>query len=395
MMKTRHIIYLLFFAMLMTACAEMEVCESGHPHQAQVGFSYDWRDYQTKPDNMGVIVYRVVGQSKQLVQVNTATQKVNGQDRIGIGEGDYKFITFPYDKSELDYSEVDSFMTHPSAEWPLQSVCFSYKQYEKDDPALRKRPTGWDGKTLSAWDDYNGYSGLYIQPDVDILFYDTTQVVKAADSQDIMVNFQPRQMSQNIDFYFDIQKIVKDAPFVIDNVWAQVSGVPRRINLNSGHLDITHTNKIMFPVDLTNSKGVTGSTGDNVDTEDNTVLHCHGNVNVPGIVNVQQRYGESLDDVRRKTNGPGIMQVIIYGHADKPKKKRRRWQGIINLYEALNTAQLIKITPDGKYAMLNGENGTVRVNAVLKMDGQSILKDLTGGDAVEEWIPTVSISLDI
>lgn len=396
-MRTLSWLYLVFLSLLATACTEVELCDKEHPHAGPVTFGYEWGEHAHKPATMGVLVYRVVGQNKRLVKVNTDDNKVNGRDSLSVAVGDYKFVTFPYAADEFDYSEVQQFIDTISADYPLQQVCFSYKEYEKYDPSLRNQPTGWDGKALSSWDDYNGYGGLYIQPDVDILYYDTTQIVRVDDDRVTPVRFTPKSMSQSIDFYFDIQKIVAEQPFVIDHVWAQVSGVPRRMNLNNGHMDISKTNKIMFPISLSKDDGTGVDAETNPDTPDNTVLHCKGNVNVPGIVNVQQRYGETLDEVRKKTNGPGILQVIIYGHANQASGsvKRRRWQGIINLYEALSKAHLITITPDGRYAVRGAEHGEVRIEAKLIMDGNSILRDVTGGDAVEEWIPTVSISLDI
>lgn len=396
-MRTFSWLCLVFLSLLAAACTEVELCDKEHPHTGPVTFGYEWGEHVHKPATMGVLVYRVVGQSKRLVKVNTGDNKVNGRDSLPVAVGDYKFVTFPYATDEFDYSEVQQFIDTVSSDYPLQQVCFSYKEYEKYDPSLRNQPTGWDGKALSSWDDYNGYGGLYIQPDVDILYYDTTQIVHVGDDRVTPVRFTPKSMSQSIDFYFDIQKIVDEQSFVIDHVWAQVSGVPRRMNLNNGHMDISKTNKIMFPVIMAKDDGTDVDAEANPDTPGNTVLHCRGNVNVPGIVNVQQLYGETLDEVRKKTNGPGILQVIIYGHANQTNGsvKRRRWQGIINLYEALSKARLIAITPDGRYAVRGAEHGEVRIEARLIMDGNSILKDVTGGDAVEEWIPTVSISLDI
>lgn len=389
-MKIKHIIYSLFLGLAFTACAEVDYCDSEHPHKGSAKFTFDFGEKTgDKPETMGVITYRVVGQSKRLLKVNSTTFDIAGAQSVDLEVGDYKFITFPYDETELEYSDVFKFITEKSADFPLQEVCYAYKQYSKDDPKLRKKLVGWD--------DYNQYS-QYIQPDVNILFYDTTQIVRIDHEKEQTIPFKPKSLSQTIDFYFNIKKKVDESPFVIDKVWAEVGGVPRKINLSNGHLDITKTSKIMFPIDMTDANGNTASVDETPDTETNTSLRCHGQIHVSGLVNVQRNTGESLEDVHRKMYGPGIMQVIIYGHAidsDTGRRINRRWQGVINLYEALKKARLTVTTVDGKYVKRNTEYGTVNIGTPLNMDGNSILRDNSGGDGLEEWIPTVSINLDI
>lgn len=397
---------------LVSSCVEVEICDSDtHPHTAAVKFDYAWPNDAVivRPDSMGVLAYRVVGRAKQLAKVDTRTLLVDGQENLPLPTGAYKFVTFPYVDDGFDYSEVKTFVNSTKRD-TLQNIYISYIEYDRRNPELRHKPREWNGLTpgeldklngldLDAWDDHNNYSGKYLQPDIDVLYLDTTQIVAVDRDTQQKITFSPYALTQDIGIYFDIEKVVKDAQFVIDNVWGEVSGVPRRINLCNGNIDISHTSRIMFPIVLTNatSGATTDKEGNSPDDGANTRLHCYGNINVPGIVNVQQRYGETLDDVRRKLRGPGIMQVIIYGHSvsAEGKVKRRRWQGIINLYEALSAAKLITITPDGLNAVLGSKKAEVRINTALRMDGKTILRDFTGDDGIEEWIPTGSISVDI
>lgn len=386
MNKIKYLFSILFVISLLIGCSEVDLCESTvHPHQSTLRFDYNWQGKENiKPDTMGVLIYRVVNQYKRLAAVNTNNLTVNSHDSICMPVGDYKFVTFPLDTTLLNYAELDSFMNNPSAEQPLQDVGFEYKQYKVTDSLL--------GKKLLGWDDYNQYS-LYIQPDVNVLFYDSTQVIPLAQDQELTHTFKPRQLTQNVDIYFDIIKNMDSAQFVIDSVWAEISGVPRYINLTNGYLDISKTNKIMFPTVLKTANG------QNKDTYTNKTILCHGNVDVLGIVNAQRGKYESEDDARRKTYGPGILQVIIYSHAKHPDTGRdihKKWQGKINMYTPLQKANLIKLTPDGRYAVRNGAHGVVNVSAKLTIDGEKIISNVNGEDALEPWIQTSSgLLLDI
>lgn len=391
MSKIKYLLGILLAGSLLISCSEVDLCESPHPHQSTLKFDFNWQGKEaSKPATMGVLVYRVVNQQKYLAAVNTNDLTVNLNDSIftnsiSIPVGDYKLVTFPLDTTLFNYTElVDSFMKKPSAEWPLQDVGFEYKQYKVTDSLL--------GKKLLGWDDYNQYS-YYIQPNMNVLFYDSTQVIPLSQDQELTHTFKPRQLTQNVDIYFDIIKNMDSAQFVIDSVWAEVSGVPRYINLTNGYLDISKTNKIMFPTVLKTTNG------QNKDTYTNKIIQCHGNVDVMGIVNAQRGKYESEDDARRKIYGPGILQVIIYTHTKHPDTGRdihKKWQGIINLYTPLQKANLIKLTPDGRYAVRNGAHGVVNVSTKLTIDGEKIISNVNGEDALEPWQQTSSgLLLDI
>lgn len=304
---------------------------------------------------------------------------------VDVPRGDYKFITFPLNNMYLDYSEIDEFINKPAAEYPLQDVGFSYKQYSVDDPNLNKPTEGWN--------DFNPYA-KYIRPDVDAIFYDSTQIVHT--NADVLTtqHFKPRSLTQNIDIYFTIKKDIKNVEFVIDDVWAELSGVPNHILLSKGYLDITKTSKVMFSTELTPSQ----KDADGNDTPSNKSIRCHGNIDVTGIVNVQRGYGESEADARKKIYGPGIMQVIIYSHIiDKTtgRKIPKKWQGIINLYRTLQKSNLMTVTTDGKYVRRNGEHGTININAEIVLDGVKFSNDDNGNDALDRWRSTEDINVDI
>lgn len=443
-----------------TACTDAELCyQAEHPHTAGVTFVFDWQDQQERPDTMGVIAYRIVNNWKRFMAVNSTTstghyvdtasvkQMLTRADDGGLGvdtgtddgttddgtttdgnqpengngsgtlddgddmgdntgddsgmdtdvsvdtdsvvidrplsefrirQGEYKFVAFPLDSSEVNFSELAEFVLADGRGKHLNDVNINYREYNRRDPRLRKKVNGWS--------DYNQYS-LYIQPDMEPIYYDTVAIVKVNENEHRTITFRPRPITQNVDIYFDITKDVSKQPFVIDSVWAEIAGVPRTINLSNGHLDITKTDKMMFPTTLSNSLGDT-LTPERPDSATSTLVHCHGNIDVTGIVNAQNE---------DKTSGPGIMQVMIYAHVGEGEdKKVKKIQGEINLYNTIAQANSIKISEDGQWAERNGDHIVLRINALLVIDGEAIIKAEDINDGVDIWLPTnVNLEFDI
>lgn len=460
-MNSKKLLYTLLLGATLTSCAEVEICERDHPHQGDVNFTYTWNKPEDKPNRMGVLCYRVVGQWKQVAEVNTddLTLRLIGEttitpenrpnenpdegdntggdntggDNTGATEptepseptepteptepsepseptepteptepgtgtkppqftptvkiprGYYKFATFPLDNPSIDYSELEQFMKNDAKDYPLQNVGLSYKVYDIKDPKLNKP---------LAWQDFNPYA-KYIQPDVEPLYYDSTTVQQVRADRQTTFEFKPKILSQNIDINFNIVKNTDEVEFKVTEVWAEISGVPTYIKMNTGYLDITKTSKMLFKTDIKpNNPDDNGN-----DTNENKRIACHGNINVTGVVNVQRAYGETLEDVRKKIYGPGIMQVVIYTEVYNPKTGQtfpQKWQGIINLYNTLNKAKLMTTTSDNKYVYRNGEHGTINISAEILLDGKTVGNIDKGGDALDRWIQTDSdINIDI
>ena len=448
-MNSKKLLYTLLLGATLTSCAEVEICERDHPHQGDVNFTYTWNKPEDKPNRMGVLCYRVVGQWKQVAEVNTddLTLRLIGEttitpenrpnenpdegdntggdntggDNTGVTEpnepneptepteptdptepgtgttpppftptvkiprGYYKFATFPLDNPSIDYSELEQFMKNDAKDYPLQNVGLSYKVYDIKDPKLNKP---------LAWQDFNPYA-KYIQPDVEPLYYDSTVVQRVRADRQTTFEFKPKILSQNIDINFNIVKNTDEVEFKVTEVWAEISGVPTYIKMNTGYLDITKTSKMLFKTDIKpNNPDDNGN-----DTNENKRIACHGNINVTGVVNVQRAYGETLEDVCKKIYGPGIMQVVIYTEVYNPKTGQtfpQKWQGIINLYNTLNKAKLMTTTSDNKYVYRNGEHGTINISAEILLDGKTVGNIDKGGDALDRWIQTDSdINIDI
>lgn len=392
-MNNKKLLYTLLLGATLTSCTEVEICEREHPHTGDVNFTYTWNKPEDKPKFMGVLCYRVVGQWKKVAKVNTEDLTLTIKEfpptafksTIEIPRGYYKFATFPLDNPSIDYSELEQFMKNDAKDYPLQNVGLSYKVYDIKDPKLNKP---------LAWQDFNPYA-KYIQPDVEPLYYDSTTVQRVRADRQTTFEFKPKILSQNIDINFNIVKNTDEVQFKVTEVWAEISGVPIYIKMNTGYLDITKTSKMLFKTDIKPSNPDDNGN----DTNENKRIACHGNINVTGVVNVQRGYGETLADVRKKIYGPGIMQVVIYTEVYNPKTGQtfpQKWQGIINLYNTLNKAKLMTTTSDNKYVYRNGEHGAINISAEILLDGKTVGNIDKGGDALDRWIQTDSdINIDI
>lgn len=298
-MNSKKLLYTLLLGATLTSCTEVEICERNHPHTGDVNFTYTWNKPEDKPKFMGVLCYRVVGQWKKVAKVNTEDLTLAIKEfpptafksTIEIPRGYYKFATFPLDNPSIDYSELEQFIEKDAADYPLQNVGLSYKVYDIKDPKLNKP---------LAWQDFNPYA-KYIQPDVEPLYYDSTTVQQVRADRQTTFEFKPKILSQNIDINFNIVKNTDEVQFKVTEVWAEISGVPIYIKMNTGYLDITKTSKMLFKTDIKPSNPDDNGN----DTNENKRIACHGNINVTGVVNVQRGYGETLADVRKKIYGPG------------------------------------------------------------------------------------------
>lgn len=427
------ILYILLPILLATSCAEVDLCDSKeHPHSASVSFSYDMsslsQDVLAHVDTVSIIAYRIVGQWKSLIKIKpngegnfidishalaepeTATRATTTDDPENTSDtgtqptgensdatepgmpmkedatifkvkpGDYKFLTFTMDTTEIDYSEVYRYVHAAAQDQQLADVCVSYKMFNSSDNHLKEQ--------LRNWDDYNSYS-QYVQPHQRPIIYDVAPLVPVVQSQNTHVNLKPITKMQNVTVSFDITKKVAKEPFVIDSLWMEISGIPIRINLTNHHLDITKTGKTMSKMQMTAGNGSTS------DYMNNTQLRCQASLNINGIVGpIDSQKG--ANDATRRLSGPGMLQVIIFTHSKElsaitGKPKRKRFQGIINLYNTLANNPSIKITQDGKFAELNGEKCHIHISDNILIDGENI-KSLSNEDGGlknwDKWSPT-------
>lgn len=392
---------LLLTAALLTASCEVEMCDNDHhSHIAGVRYEFDWSELDAlgveHPEQMGVINYRVVNHWKGLARVNTTTgigsymhvDTIPGRDRktgrdttaFQVTQGEYRFMTFAYDSTGIDITNVFRYVNSEPLDMGMSDIDIEYKTYAMDDPQLRNKLTGWD--------DYNGYAG-FLQPDLESIVVDTTDVITVASDELKTITLKPQLVSQNVDLYFTILKKQKSGEsFTIDSVWAEISGVSRRVSLSNSKLDISRTAKTMFKMDLWpgGEVGTGVAPGDNA--SNNSKLRCHANFDVTGIVPPSESSAGAGDQAKRDY-GPGILQVIIFTTSTQADNEgeplRKRFQGKVNLYNALKRSPSIVYSEDSSYAMRNGNHCVIDINADIQIDGSKIVSHSNNDGGMTPW----------
>ena len=281
-------------------------------------------------------------------------------DVFEIIPGQYKFVTFNRDTTEYLYQDLNKYLMSDENNLTLQELCMEYKRYAYSDPRLRG--------TVTNWKDYNlyGEGGNYIQPDITPIYYDSVTNVRIMNDNQTSLTFKPALLTQNIDIRFRIHKKVDVLPFVIDSVYADISGIPFRLNLSNDYFDIKTTCKMMFRNYLEDDDGNRIS-----DTETNTELRCHGNIDVLSVVNAHDS---------TSTKGPGIMQVMVFIRGYQPVR------GMINLYHCIRRANLINDVGDGVWARKRKNHGVLEIDSDLLIDERLILEE-DGDGSLDRWIP--------
>ena len=273
--------------------------------------------------------------------------------------GLYKFITFNLDTTAYIYQDILQYLRTDDTKSTLQELCMEYKRYAYGDSALR-------GK-CDFWKDFNLYGDgkNYIQPDITPIYYDSIVNQRISQNSEKNLIFKPGLLTQNIDIRFKIRKKVDVIPIVIDSVYADISGIPYRLNLSNDYFDIKQTCKMMFQNYLEDANG-----NRITDTGTNTELYCHGNIDVLSVVNAHDS---------TSTKGPGIMQVVIFVKGYQPIR------GMINLYHCIRRANLIDDVGDGVWARKRKNHGVLQIDSDLLIDENLIITE-DGDGGLDRWI---------
>ena len=373
--------YFLPLVVLLVACTQTEPCEeTEHPHRISTMFSFNWVNatsdeyVHTVPDTMNVLAKRIVGTWKCLIQLDSYKAEGyylwNAPEELPEGKttefrlrsGIYKLLAFNRDDKEFIYDDIDNYIRTDDGDKQVSDLNIEYKRYSYDDPELRG--------TISYWKDYNNYGGSanYIQPDITPIYYDSITPIRVDDQDLSNYVFKPNLLSQNIDVKFHIHKKVDVVPFIIDSVYTEISGIPCRVNLANGYIDVTETCKMLY------KNHFRDATGKRIkDTNKNTELECHGTIDVLSVVNAPDE---------KVTYGPGILQVMIF-----VKNRSMPIRGKVNLYYPIRRANLYELTEDGLHAIRHKRHGTIDIEANLIID-ENFLVTSDDESGFERWIST-------
>jgi hypothetical protein len=244
----------------------------------------------------------------------------------------------------------------------------NYRTYWRSDSLLVN--------TTGDWTDFNP-AFPYIQSNFQPIYVDSLDLEAISMGQHKDIIFHPKRITQQIDLNWVIRKDISEIPFVIDSVKAEISGIPSRTGLFSGHLYLARTNKMLFDAEIVARDG--GLMPDD-EREDSVIVHAR--INVLSIVN------NKGDDYQ---TGPGFLQLMAYCHAVDPKNgitRYRTLQCIANLYRELNEAELIWYDPDGQYAVKNKDDAVINLQHKFRIGGRSIISglDASGNGGIDVWV---------
>jgi hypothetical protein len=191
---------------------------------------------------------------------------------------------------------------------------------------------------------------------------DSTTICRIGNDEVTQVNFHPTTVTQNIDLYFDLKKKqTSNFQFFVSDVWCVLSGIPRSMNIGTGAVDITQTDKLIFRTKLVDPTQVPNASSeelkpkgwssekitDNIGRYDNQsedIVRCYANLNIPGIVE------NSVYTDANKYAGPGVLQVIVKVWVYEKNVDDNNWgwrsrtiMGRINLHKNIERAQLLEL----------------------------------------------------
>lgn len=289
-------------------------------------------------------------------------------DHFVLNDGVYKFFTMPSDTTEVCYSNINEYLEAPGDGMQASDINMYYRTYQRGDSLLVN--------TTGDWTDYNP-AFPYIQSNSQPLYSDTLDLESVSMGQHKDIIFHPKRITQQIDLNWVIRKDISEIPFVIDSVKAEISGIPSRTGLFSGHLYLARTNKMLFDAEIVARDG--GLMPDD-EREDSVIVHAR--INVLSIVN------NKGDDYQ---TGPGFLQVMAYCHAVDPKNgltRHRTLSGIANLHRELNEAELIWYDPDGQYAVKNKDDAVIDIQHKFRIGGKSIISGLDSSTSggIDVWV---------
>ena len=354
-------------------------------HTGTVKIVYHWPENigDERPDSMLALVNRMV-HPHHIGYVTGAVTSDGGRYRFGevsaeaaadgslvVEAGKYQIIAFNNDIVDADKGDVKDYNFFNLSE-------FGDGQ-NQEVVGVRDLGISYVGRDLSAprlelygkdWQDTNPYSN-YIASDSKPIYFAVNKgdedayerIYDVHVGQETVVNVYPRKITQDITFSFPVY--AEKGQVAVDSIIAEISGIPHKMMLYSGALDIDSTYKMLFKIDV-DTNAVAQHTTVNLGGEDKEVTkwECLSTVSVMGLV--------SNKDPKDCT-GAGILQLCVYAstvNADGEKEAMTPQYARINLYNTIQAAKLVVEDP------LNGiyiQNPDLESGATLRLDSSLVV----------------------
>lgn len=376
-MKTKVFIYLVCLSSLFACTTEVDICHGDHPHRVDLQAYFDFGDFATVPDSMVLFAVRNLnllrytyhvksrGRTEQpaeghLVYPDALREVIDdeGHDRICLHPGDYELVTFSggRDVYEDNLAEV---MDDPAE--MVDSLWVTHKSYRttRDHPLLQR---------YEAWVSHNIYSDFILNGDREPTFaaQEKISVPVTEHKMSVSKTFYATNLSQHLTIEFRIRK---DAGVVIDGAVAELSGIPHRIYLMTGEVDVSRTYKTLYTPEVIPA-----------DNEQAEEVIIRGGVYVNGLVH-------SADPTY--TTGPGILWVNIYAHATREDgtEVSRPIEACINLYHLLQDTPSLRLNELGEAQQTTKELLLKVPDAILDVEKWSLTSQETSGLDIWHTLP--------
>lgn len=393
---------------LLASCeVNEELCEKDHPHKSGVQFNYVWdrmpAAVTARPVNTYIIADRVINTMSTSFMYNVVSESGHylGELPTGLAEednhditvfelpsGEYKFLTMSFSRTfeeKLNPSRIltDDYIITPNplkldasqmdlrlGQFNAEHRTYTYdelKDYYIDSPFGDFDGSVDNNPYTSAADDASDEEkeakrAKFIRNITEPIIIDSTTIRRIGSEELTQVDFHPTTVTQNIDLYFDLKKKqTSNFQFFVSDVWCVLSGIPRSMNIGTGAVDISQTDKLIFKTKLVDPNKVPDANSeemvpqgwsnerivDNIGKYDNQseeVVRCYANLNIPGIVE-NSEYTDA-----NKYAGPGVLQVIVKVWVYEKNVNDNTWgwrsrtiMGRVNLHKNIERAQLLEL----------------------------------------------------
>ena len=377
-MKTKVFIYLVCLSSLFACTTEVDLCHGVHPHRVDLDTYFEFGEFQLTPDSMVIFAVRNLNllrytyhlNAKGLMQTPAKGKLIypdklrepvdDYHDRISLHPGDYELVAFS-GGSDVYEDNLAQVMDNPSD--MVDSLWVTHKSYRTtlDHPLLSE---------YSDWISHNIYSDFILNGDREPTFAakQTVSVPTTEHDTSLKTVFHANNLSQHITIEFHIKKKAEDG-ISIDNAVAELSGIPHRIFLMSGAVDVSRTFKSLYHPEIIPS-----------DNESTTDVTLRGHLYVNGLVH-------SADP--SYTTGPGILWVSLYAHAVRPDGTivSRPIEACINLYHLLQQTPSLRLDEKNEAQQTTKELLLVVPDAVLNLESWDLTSQETSGLDIWHTLP--------
>lgn len=394
--KVYRTVLLMLCAVSLFSCVKVDLCQdTEHRHAGNVKIVYHWPEDvgSNRPDSMLALVNRIVN-TRRVGYVTGAESSVGGYYRFGeeysndeaiangggdkyplmVGAGEYQIFAFNNDVA--DSTGVPIYYFDNLSEYSdgqhvgtvgIRDLAISYVGRERTDPSLYLY-----GKD---WVDFNDYDTKYIAADVKPIYRainkhnELTQeyTVNVEAQENVVVDLYPQKITQDITFAFPIYA---ESGVEVDSVIAEISGIPYKMMLYTGVLNMDSTYKMLFRMDFDkdNLQPVVLDVVEKNDTVDKTFMQydCLSTISVMGLI----ANTDTTDHI-----GPGILQLCMYAHTlnDAGEKKEKTQYAKIRLYNTINAANLLIRDDHGRIVQNPGTYPELPLTDTLRIDGSRLM----------------------